>query len=179
MNGDEEINTFQQDQFQAREITPITAISRNKKIFFLLIGTTLLLIIIAIILIITKQKSSHSSIKETITPTGINKTTTTPTEIQPTIDKITQQKIIKDETQQQLTSLVSVPYTISKLKQYDETWVLLQITNPETDPANIVVKKENGSWKIIQGPGTFFNVDVLKQLGAPEELLNNVNTTTY
>ncbi|RJO62259.1 hypothetical protein C4544_00175 [candidate division WS5 bacterium] len=57
------------------------------------------------------------------------------------------------------------------------SWALVTIVPKtiKTDPANIVLKKEDSSWKIFMGPSTFLNKDRLKEKDAPGEIIKNSN----
>jgi hypothetical protein len=82
---------------------------------------------------------------------------------------------IKTQTKSQLDNLIEVEYSISRVKVYEEIWALIQVTNPDTDPANVLVKKEGGSWKVLLGPGTYFDNEELDKVGAPSDIYDDIN----
>ncbi len=87
----------------------------------------------------------------------------------------TQRALIENQTQPQISPNVAVPYTVTKINQYGSNWAIMEITSPDTDPANVVVKKENGTWNVVLGPGTHFDSQDLENSGAPQELIDAAN----
>ena len=53
---------------------------------------------------------------------------------------------------------------------------MVEIISPSTDPANVVLKKENGEWKVVMGPGTHFDAQDLTGIGVPQNLIKDSNS---
>jgi len=157
--------------------------SQHKKLF-LLFAAGLVALVISIILLsqsfsqktVPDDRSTSPSPTESVLPTDIQPTETglkeapTPT---PNNSKVAEE--IKIQIKPQLDQLIQVDYEISRVKVYEEIWALIQVTNPTTDPANLLLKKENGTWKVLLGPGTHFDDEELNKLGAPAEIKNDIN----
>lgn len=90
----------------------------------------------------------------------------------------TQAENIKDQTQQQISQSVAVPYTISNITLYGNNWSLITITNDSVGGGGVIAKKENGQWVVVLGPGTFFPKQQLESIGAPQSLIDNFYPTT-
>lgn len=156
----------------------LLAYVKNSKylVLTLLFFVILLIIIFSIIIVPSTNQTGDSPAK--ITPTqSMNRPTITivsPTQSQLTNTQLLQQ--IRNETQPQLDRLITVPYTVSKIKTYGDDWAIVQVTNPTTDPANSIIKKENNNWVVIMGPGTFFEAAELRPLGVPQSLIDEINT---
>jgi hypothetical protein len=82
---------------------------------------------------------------------------------------------IVEQIKPDLKKQVAVDYTVPKAKGYGDNWAILQIVNPSTDPALVVVEKVNGVWTIKLGPGTYFDDESLQASGAPQNLINEIN----
>lgn len=154
-------------------------IQGNEKIVFLAGGMILLLGIIVIAII------SMNNAAQPVQPNGVSPTEThinptrrpIPTALpEPTIIFAPQERVtIITQTKTELDALISVPYTVTQAKGYGEEWAIIEVSNPTTDPANVVIKKENGSWNVKLGPGTSFEEEQLQSIGAPQSLIDEVN----
>ncbi|MGI8420167.1 MAG: hypothetical protein ACR2LN_06030 [Candidatus Levyibacteriota bacterium] len=154
-------------------------------IFSVSVGLLLLCIIAGIGFLNTKSKHVPTTI--TTQPTSTPKTKsqpTTPPQATPEVpsqslspqEQQQEQTDIKSQTQSQLDQKINIPYTIAKVKAYGQNWGIVEITNPSTDPANIIVKKVNGTWQVVLGPGTHFDEQQLQSVGAPPSLINDANS---
>jgi hypothetical protein len=83
--------------------------------------------------------------------------------------------VITEQIKPDLKKLVTIDYTVSKVKAYGTDWAMLQIVNPTTDPAIVVVKKENDRWTIKLGPGTYFDEESLNEIEAPQSLIHDID----
>ncbi len=153
-------------------------IKKNKYIIF---AFSMLIILISVFISLMVV-SSNSSSKIAVTPTPTRDGTITPQPtvtfplVQPTKDtKSQEQKIIENQTKQQLDQRIQISYTIEKVKIYEGNWAIMVVNNPTTDPARVVIKKEKGSWNVILGPGTYFDDADLQAIGAPLNLINEIN----
>lgn len=165
-NGQQEYQPLQQ------KVNLLSYIKENKLLVFFFVGVFLLLLIIIISIIINV----------TFNPKGNQTTIPTPTLVQNNTRPSTNQTetVIKEEVQTQLTKTISVPYTISKVKTYDEnSWALIKVNNKDAGNAVVVVKNENNTWKVVSGPGTYFDPEELQQLGAPQSIINEINGSFY
>lgn len=138
----------------------------------LLIGSIVLLFLISVMLFLanpTDKNPGSTPIIPTVTP--VEAPTLFPTSPKETDETET----LKTQVKPQIDNLINISYTISKTRFYGNSWALIQITNPTTDPANLILKKENNTWKVILGPGTYFDDDSLQSIGAPEEVKQAAN----
>lgn len=165
------------------ENTALKKFLRSKRFLFLSIATSVLLVFLA--LFITNTRVGKKIIGKDIVPTlyPLNQITPTktllPTATSTPIAEEIEEQIIKDQVRPQIDKLVTINYEISRVKNYNNIWVLLEITNPDAGLANVVLKNENGVWVIKMGPGTFFPKQDLEAIGAPDELIKDANTHTY
>jgi|GEM_PF-4384202 len=151
---------------------------KNKRlVLFSLVGLVLLLIILAVAnpLMSGNPNTNQIPAQPKTTPTNDQASPTlSPTDVQSTTEaeKVT----IETQAKPQIDKLVDgASYTISQIKTYTTDWAMIEITNPTAGPANIVLKKESDTWKIVMGPGTHFDQDALLQIGAPQSLINEAN----
>lgn len=63
----------------------------------------------------------------------------------PASENLQIQEEIKTQAKPQIDKVVAVSYTIDKVKTYGDIWAMIEITSPSTDPANVVLKNENGA----------------------------------
>lgn len=138
----------------------------NKK--FLLIAGAAIFILIVIIFIFT-VKTSLKTPEPTPTPTPIP--TITPVQAP---GSITQESI-----KTQLEEYEDSDIKIVGQKNYQNGWAIatIRLEDTRTDDANIVLKREGERWIIIDGPGTDFDPQYLREKGAPESLIEDVNYT--
>ncbi len=172
-------NTIQQQspQINSTNTSLVSYFLKNKIAMIILV---IILILILIIVSINLQKPNQTN-------TSNNQVTPVPTiSIAPTISTnevsgspaTTQiDPVMEQQIKPQIDQRVTIPYTISAEKTYSDTWAMVEITSQTTDPANVVLKKENGQWVVILGPGTHFSPDELTNVGAPQNLSNEANTT--
>jgi hypothetical protein len=146
-------------------------IQQNKLIVFPI--TFLFILLIIVFLMVATLNTAKPTAIPTPIPTQIIESNT---EVTPTTTTL-ENETIKTEAKPQIDKLVTVPYDIPKVKMYNEEWAIVEISNPSSDPANVVVKKENGVWKVMLGPGTYFDTDQLTAIGAPQSLIDEVNAT--
>lgn len=177
----EEINQSIVQEKEAVGGSLIKKITQNKRFFFITMSILFFLILLSIIITIINQNTQQQQTTQTISPTISTPTNViaSPEITQPTISQSTEATVIKEEIKPQLDQVIPVSYDITKVKQYDDTWGLIQVYNPETDPANAVVKQENGTWNVVLGPGTSFEPEELQSIGAPQQLINEVNTINF
>lgn len=161
---------------------------KSKYMMAILAAIVLLMAIIFSIVFMNANSTSNSTTAPSPTSSGqttspSNSVSNPVTSRTPSIGNIvvttpepTQAALIENQTQPQISPNIAVPYTVAKINQYGSDWAIMEITNPDTDPANVVVKKENGIWKVILGPGTHFDIQDLQKVGAPQELINDANS---
>jgi len=114
------------------------------------------------------QTPSNSAISPSISPSLSAISITTPN---PTLAAV-----IDNQTQPQITPNVAAPYTVSKINEYGSDWALMKITNPDIGSGYVIIKKVNGTWTVMLGPGTSFDQQDIQNIGAPQEILNDANT---
>lgn len=146
----------------------LDTILKNKSyiLYFSITGLTLLIIIIwTISLFIGNINSSNQQIAPTPTITT-NEIVQNPIEIQ----------AIKSQTKKQIDPLVNnTEYTTSKVKMYPDNWSLIKIKTPDGNSAIVIAKKENNTWKVVMGPGSYFDKDDLDKIGAPQSIKDEIN----
>jgi len=160
------------------------------------IAILLILIISMIILIVltnSTKKTSNTSTSPTPTQSAIDQglpqapstfyISPSISQISPSVSNIiittpnpTQAAAMENQTQPQITPNVAAPYTVSAIKQYGNDWAIMKITNPTVGSANVIVKKVNGTWTVMLGPGTQFDQQDINNIGAPQQILNDANT---
>lgn len=131
----------------------------------------------------TNTEQSAPPAVEVPTPEATPTPEAIPTTIQPSAAEVktdillSPQEIaaIDAQIKPELASVIDIGYTVQKAKLYGTDWAILVIANPTTDPANVIVKKEKGTWKLKLGPGTLFDENEVRSLGAPESLIREVN----
>jgi hypothetical protein len=168
-----------EDQVEPTQITKsyLDFFKRNKQTFFFVGGAVILLLIIFSLVVISGKNKVNTIPVPRVTPAATNAsvqksiTPTTSTTISPQ-----ERAIIVTQTKPQLDKLITIDYTIPTVKAYGESWAIMVVNNPNTDPAHIVVKKINGSWKVMMGPGTHFDAQALQAIGAPQGLIDEANS---
>lgn len=142
---------------------------RFKFQYLLIIGLAVILIIIIVLIFITSSNPQGGSTKIIISPTPtIIQTTTIPTlppenqqvfnDVRPDIEKLVQ----------------GTPFEFSNLTTYDTDWAIAEISNPNTDPGKIILRKINDKWTVVLGPGTYFEESELQTIGAPQRLITDL-----
>lgn len=173
------------DELQKQPNKYLMYIKANKYNVYFTAAISILLFMIIVMIAITvnhKNTTQTNSITNTNQPQTISPTlvytnkTPSPTTIQITTPDPTQAAIINSQTQPQITPAIAVPYTVSAIRQYGESWVLMKITNPDVGVAYVIVENINGMWNLKLGPGTHFDSQDLQNIGAPQEILNDANT---
>lgn len=180
-------NTAQPPLQQTSEQPEVTTSNTNLSSYFIKnkMAIVFLVIVLIIVLVIVAfnvkrpAENTNTIALETPIPTtnqipsnsaaSHSEISTSPATTQ--IDPVMQQQI-----KPQIDQRVSVPYAIAAEKTYTDTWAMVQISNPTTDPANIILKKINGQWTVVLGPGTHFSQDELTGIGAPQSLINEANS---
>jgi hypothetical protein len=147
--------------------------------YHLFIGFALLIVIavaIAMISIILDRSTKQPEPTPTVSPIPSQ---TLPTSIQQQSQTVTisppETNIIQTQTKPQLDTIITIPYTITGTKTYGQEWAMLQVSSSGTDPAMVVAHKVNGDWKVVLGPGTYFDAESLQAVGAPTDLANDIN----
>src|SRR5258708_890352 len=162
-------------------LTYFSSLRSNKYNLFFLGAITLMLIMITtmIVLVAHQSHSSPPKIPASITTAPSSEVTneSSSSPIQITTPDPTQAALIDTQTQPQITPNVAIPYTVSAINQFGSEWAVMTITNPRADPAQVIVKKESGTWQVILGPGTQFDTQALQQVGAPQELIDSLNAS--
>lgn len=144
----------------------------NKKTLILLITGILFFFIVLIALFYTSQKSVPQKTTDLPSPTSFIQKETPDKSIEISSEE---KLILEKQIAPELEKRTAVEYGISKIKAYENSWAIIQIVNPSTDPANIILRKENGQWRVIFGPGTYFDEQELKDFGAPQNVIDDVN----
>lgn len=144
-------------------------------IFPVVIGGILLIIMIALAttLLSTDNTNNTVTVQQTTSP-SVAPIVATPT--QQAVGTTTQiENEITNQTKPQLDKLIEINYEVTKIKTFEgNSWAILEVSNPTTDPARVIAKKENGVWKVILGPGTYFDESDLRAIGAPPSLYNEL-----
>ena len=166
----------------------IEYIRTNKyNMYFVAAIIVLLVLIVSIVTIIAM---SYSTKKAPIAPTNTPTQEASPvpllsptTSVLPSTSSAyittpdpSQAAAMENQVQPQISANVGAPYTVSAIKQYGENWAIMKITNPDVGSANVIVKRVNGTWTVMLGPGTHFDQQDLQNIGAPSEILNDANT---
>lgn len=108
------------------------------------------------------NKTTNTSAQETVpTPENLSITTPNPTEA----------ANIENQVQPQITPLVAVPYTVTSITKYGNTWGSMTLDNPNANIGAVIIKNINGKWKIVAGPGTYFPQKLLQSEGIPTQVL--------
>lgn len=134
----------------------------------LLVAGIVIFIIIIAIFVFTIQTSLKTP-EPTPTPTPI-----------PTITPVQAPGVITEESvKTQLEEYEDSDIKVVGQKNYQNGWAIatIRLVNVRTDDANIILKKEGERWIIIDGPGTDFDTQYLREQGAPESLIEEVNYT--
>lgn len=169
-----------------------TIVQHKKLVLFFIIGFIALLSVIVISTNSTQPTTSNQNptivpptpFEESI-PTDTKPTEIVPTDVglqelpTPTPNESKEATEIKTQAKPQIDKYAATAYDISRVKIYQNIWALIQISNPNSDPANALLKKENGSWKLILGPGTYFSPEQLEAIGAPQEIKTVINTAAF
>ncbi|HSX08824.1 MAG TPA: hypothetical protein VLF93_01600 [Candidatus Saccharimonadales bacterium] len=113
----------------------------------------------------SNNQTSNPTISTSISPSQISVQITTPNP--------TEAATIQNQVQPQVTPAVA--YTYSEFKKFGDNWATVVVTNPDITGGGIIMKKVNGTWKIIEGPGSFFPPDLLQSIGAPQQLIDSFN----
>ena len=151
-------------------------LKQNPKMAFYIVGIVVLFIIIVLIVVM-----NTSAPRQTISQAPKTHITNTPTGfptgmIEPTKAAISQARTdIISQTQAQLQQSIQIQYTVPHIKEYGDNWAIMEVANPTTDTAHVIVEKVNGTWKVMLGPGTYFTADQLQAIGAPQNLTLEVN----
>lgn len=154
-------------------------IQGNQKIVLLGGGAIVFFIILIVAISMTNTNPTPTvqkptpTIRQAQTNEQIQSPTKAPEPIRPISPE--ENKVIINDVDPQIQERVSVTYSISPIKAYGKEWAMFEITNPSTDPAKVIAKKEQGSWVVKLGPGTSFEESELRKIGAPENLINEVN----
>lgn len=139
----------------------------------------LLFLIISMAVIISSNKGTTTNVS---TPTQNNSQNHSSTQNDSTSSKplpiITpnpvQATTIENETLPQISPAVAVPYGISDITLYGDSWATMKITNSDVGGGAVIAQKVNGAWKVVMGPGSFFPSDDLQSIGAPQELIDHI-----
>jgi hypothetical protein len=158
---------------QPQKNTFLTYFQKNKYMFFFGGVALLLLCIIFVIAIVANTNIKKPTIKPANKPTPSTTTSIVPTSQAGSFTR--EQTDIETQTKPQLDQKITVPYTISVVKPYGDSWAMIEVTNPDTDPANVVVEKKDGTWQVMLGPGTNFDESQLQAIGAPPDLIQQAN----
>ncbi len=120
-----------------------------------------------------KKPLAISQITDIRTPLLVSSSTESPPPVEsPEIKRIKEQIKNKVSTSDNAEVRVEAPYDFSDVDIYNDSWAIAQITGTNIDNANIVVKKEkNGQWKIVEGPFTFSDDELLRAKGVPEDVI--------
>jgi hypothetical protein len=163
----------------------LNSLMGNKKylLFFLSTGIVLIIIIVWMLILITTNRvgspsqSTQTTVATPTTPTT-PQLTISPTTTSGTIPSSAETTSIKNLTKPQIENLTNnASYDVSKIETYTSNWAIIKITSNDGNDAVVVVKKENNIWKVMLGPGTFFDDQDLINVGAPQDLINEVNST--
>lgn len=157
----------------------INYFKQNKQTVFFVGGAiVLLLIIFSLVMISSKNKVNTTAVPK-VTPSVTNEPsqkTALPTPSQNSISPQKRQAIVS-QTKPQLDKVITIDYTIPTIRAYGDTWAIMVVNNPTTDPANVVVEKINGTWRVMLGPGTHFDEQSLRAIGAPQSLIDEANAS--
>lgn len=158
----------------------ITYIKNNKyNVYFIVAIAVLISMIVAMITITfthsnTKYSANPSPTQIPLPTTSSLSNSPSPETPSITTPDPTQAAIIGDQTAPQISPNVAVPYTIQNIKIFSDNWATMQINNPTVGNGLVIVKKINGSWKVEAGPGSYFPMQQLQSIGAPQTLINSM-----
>jgi hypothetical protein len=163
----------------------LTYLKNNKyNLYFVIALFILFSMIIAMIALTINHKNTSSS----NTPVNANPTqadsqlSPSSSYVAPTINgpiitpDPTQEAVIENQTQPQITP--AVPFTYTHVVEFGNNWATAALKNPDIIGGPIIMKKINGSWKIVAGPGTYFPAQLLQSIGAPQELIDSFNPSS-
>lgn len=157
----------------------LTYIKNNKyNMYFIIAIAILIFMIVAIISITFNHSSKNSSLTSISTKTPSSTETTISSTPPSTTESITtpnptQATVIESQIQPQITQTVTVPYTVSAITEYNKNWGVMSLNNPNSNIGGVIIKNINGTWKVVAGPGSFFPIQQLQSLGAPQSMINN------
>ena len=160
----------------------ITFIKTHETKIVTIAGAAILLLIIIVMFSVILSDSSSKKNVTKISPSPIPSRIqiVSPTAAQDNAIKVTtipsQASVIYTQVKPSLDQKIPIPYSVKKTTSYGEGWAIIEVTIPTTDPANVIVKKENGVWTIKLGPGTSFDPQDLQAIGAPDTLKIGANT---
>jgi hypothetical protein len=149
---------------------------KNNYVMIVAIAAILLLTIVFIILFMHVKSSTPvnttSSSKQTITPSESPAVTQAPTD-SPQVAEIKSQ--INSQIKKVIAPNVSFEYTF--VKTYGASWATANIYNPTVGGGLVIVKKVNGTWTVVLGPGSAFSSQQLSTISAPQALVNDLQST--
>lgn len=88
----------------------------------------------------------------------------------------TQTTTIENQTQAQILQKSAVPYTVSNITLYGDNWGVMNITNPDVGGAGVIIKKVDGNWTVVMGPGSLFPTEMLQSIGAPQTMIDTLTS---
>lgn len=163
MNPNQQQNTFL-DLFKG-----------NERMLFIVGGVSIVFIIIIVTII--RMNSAMQPMEPGVAPTptqGASGATSIPLQNDQSTS-FQEQAVIEEQVRPQLASKITISYTVAKIKTYEENWAIMEVTAAQTDPAHVVIRKQNEKWIVVLGPGTYFEEAQLRNIGAPESLIREVN----
>lgn len=187
-----QINSEEEQNTASPQESIINTIFQHKKLMvFFVVGFVLLLTVG--IVSTSSLKPSPSDIQPTVVPPTpadeeipVNtETTITPSEIvpteqpTPTPNESKEAVEIKTQMKPQIEQNVAGPYEVSRVKVYQNIWSLTQLYMPSAGYANVILKKEGNSWKVVSGPGSYFSPEELNKIGAPQALKDDINGVAF
>lgn len=151
-------------------------IKNNKyNVYFIVALAILISLIIAMIAITVNTTKKGTSSVTNPTPQAI--VSPIPSLVIITTPDPTQTAEIENQTNPQITPNVAASYTVSTITKYGNNWAYMIITNPDVGNGAVIVKKVNGRWKVVLGPGSYFTPDQLNSIGAPQQLIDSLNVS--
>lgn len=155
--------------------------NRNRKKIILIVGIFILVaayVLLSVFLIKNMKTSQEQPIPTpplSVTPEPTASATTFPTPIT-TISPQEQEQIKNITINNVETALPKSDIDARSFRIFGDYAVVTVFSKSNTtDPANVILKNENGNWQIIAGPGTYFDQAYLDSLNLPQEVKNEAN----
>lgn len=155
----------------------IEYIKNNKYNLYFVIAIVILLFMIIVMIVVTINHKNTSPINKNSSPNQSSPTlsneTPSSTAVPITTPNPTEAAVIENQIQPQITPAAS--YTYSNIKKFGDNWATMIVSSPSVEDGGLIVQKIDGSWKIVEGPGTFFPPALLQSIDAPQELIDSFN----
>lgn len=183
---EEQVNVQEEQTASQSEGVVKTLLQHKQLVLFFIVGFVILFTVIILSLASLFTVSDSTTTPVDVTPTPANEVVI-PTDVEllptdiypiesptPTPTESTEAQEIKTQIKPELDKTISTGYEISVMKIYQNGWAKLYVSSNETGKAAVVVKKVNGVWEVALGPGTYFDAEELKAIGATQEVIDDL-----